>query len=114
MIYTGKAQFSMTISGPPELEDEGDRIFEEHANWMERTHYREGNKALLQYNVAKDHDEEGNFVFILTEVYETAAGIQDHIEQAQQNWESYGDWSAWTGKCDVRYIGGSEIIHSLW
>jgi hypothetical protein len=33
---------------------------------MEETHYREGEKALLQYTVAKGTDDDGNIHFIVT------------------------------------------------
>ena len=75
MNYEGKAQFSLTVIAPPELESEGDRIFNLHAAWMEETHYREGEKALLQYTVAKRTDDDGNIIIVLTEVYETMAGV---------------------------------------
>jgi hypothetical protein len=32
---------------------EGDRIFKSHRAWMEATHYRDGEKALLSYNASK-------------------------------------------------------------
>ncbi len=113
MVYTGKAQFSLTIVVPPELEAEGNRIFTLHESWMEKTHHREGEKALLQYNVAKGSDDDGNFIFVLTEVYETHAGIEDHYQQANE-WEHYDDWKKWTGQCKVTFGGMASITHSLW
>jgi hypothetical protein len=113
MIYTGKAQFSLIIIAPAELEAEGDRMFSLHAAWMEETHYREGEKALLQYTVAKRSDDDGNIIFVLTEVYETMAGVEDHYEQFSHcEWRD--DWQKFTGQCQVTYGGGASIIHSLW
>ena len=83
VIYTGKTQLTIAVDSPAELEVEGDRIFKQHAAWMEKSHYREGDKALLQYNVAKSPGVDGNVIFLLTEVYETVAGKDNHIEQAQ-------------------------------
>jgi quinol monooxygenase YgiN len=113
MNYRGKAQFSFTIVAPPELEAEGDRVFNLHAEWMEKTHYQEGDKALLQYNVAKSSDEGGNIIFILTEVYETVAGIDDHRKQAHEAM-FFADFSKWLNQCQV--IGGDNevVVHSLW
>ncbi len=113
MNYKGKAQFSFTIVTPPELEAEGDRIFNLHAAWMAKTHYRDGEKALLQYNVTKSSDSDGNIIFVLTEVYETVAGIEDHRKQAHEA-DFFGDLSKWLGQCQV--IGGEDevVIHSLW
>jgi len=56
MIYTGKVQLTVITKSPPELEAEGVRIFASHANWIEANHYSDGDKALLQYNVAKGSD----------------------------------------------------------
>jgi len=111
--YTGKAQLSLIIVAPAELEAEGDRIFKNYAEWMVRTHFREGEKALLQYNVAKRADDEGNILFTLTEVYETVAGIESHHELGAK-WESVGDWLKWLEQCQVTAVEGAPIIHSLW
>ena len=58
---------------------------------MESTHYRTGEKALLSYNVSKAKElsdpgdfnstPTGNTYFILTEIYETMAGVHDHRKQ---------------------------------
>ena len=37
--------------------------------------------ALLQYNVAKSSNGDGHIIFVLTEVYETTAGIEYHSKQ---------------------------------
>ena len=113
MNYKGKAQFSLTIVAPAELEAEGDRFFKLHAEWMAKTHHRDGNKALLKYNVAKSMDSDGRIIFVLTEVYETVAGIDDHRRQAPQA-EFFEDFRKWRSQCQV--IGGEDevVIQSLW
>ena len=113
MNYKGKAQFSFTVVAPPELEVEGDRVFRLHAEWMEKTHYRQGDKAFLQYNVAKSSDEDGNIIFILTEVYESVAGIDDHRKQAYEA-EFFPDFSKWLSQCRVTGGENEVVIHSLW
>ena len=113
MNYTGKAQLTIVIDSPDELEAEGDRIFNMHAAWMEKSHYREGEKALLQYNVAKSPGSDGNVIYVLTEVYETVAGIDDHIEQAQGD-AHHDALSKWMEQSNVTFIRDAEIIHSLW
>jgi quinol monooxygenase YgiN len=110
--YTGKTRFSLAIVAPAELEAEGDRILKRHAEWVAKTHHREGEKALLQYDVAKGENDDGSITYLLTEVYESAAGVQDHNEQAA-NWDTIGDLMAWLRQCQV-IGGGSSIIHSLW
>lgn len=113
MNYAGKTRYSLAIVSPAELEAEGDRILKSQAEWVARTHHREGQKALLQYDVAKSKNDDGSITHVLAEVYESAAGLQDHVEQANDNWETFPDLGKWLGQCQV--IGGeSEIIHSLW
>ncbi len=53
MAHKGKIQLTFVIVAPPDLAEEGDRLFRSHAPWMEATHHREGDKALLSYNVSK-------------------------------------------------------------
>ena len=53
MSHKGKTQISFIFTAPPDLVAEGDRIFASHAAWMEKTHHRDGELALLVYNVAK-------------------------------------------------------------
>ena len=49
----GKIQLTYVIVAPPEQVAEGDRIFQSHAPWMEATHHRSGDKALLTYHLSK-------------------------------------------------------------
>ena len=113
MDYKGKAQTSYTIVAPASLEAEGDHVFKVHAEWMKKTHYREGDKALLQYTVAKSSDSDGNVLFVLTEVYETVAGIEDHREQAHgADW--YSEFTKWASQCQVIGGGDDVVIQSLW
>ena len=85
------------FTATPDLVEEGDRIWRSHAAWMERTHDREGDKALLLYNLVKGPELEdqsdpsskpsGNTTYVLTEVYETQAGVDDHWKQAAESWD---------------------------
>ena len=57
---------------------------EDHTKWMNETHTKEGDKALLMLNWSigpefKDGNKTGNMSLILTEVYENQAGIDDHL-----------------------------------
>ena len=97
---------------PSEYEAEGDRIWSSHAAWMEDTHYSEGEKALLQYMVSKGADDDGNILFVLTEVYASEAGRKDHSEQAQY-WEDIEDFKNLNNNCESTWVH-SEIINSLW
>jgi hypothetical protein len=124
MSYEGKAQLTIMFTAPPDLVEEGDRIWRSHAAWMERTHSREGDKALLLYNLVKGSELEdqsdpssrptGNTTYVLTEVYETQAGVDDHWTQAAASWEDMGAVGEWSGGCTVATLHGSPVIHSLW
>jgi hypothetical protein len=124
MSQKGKIQFVLIMTTGPENVNEGDRIFQSHAAWMARTHYKDGDKALLRYNVSKCAEMKnpmdpnsaatGRTSFILAEVYENPAGLQDHWEQAMSNWAEFGALNDWLGKCDITMANGAEIVHSLW
>ena len=53
MSHKGKVQLTIIFTAAPDLVEEGDRIFERHAAWMAETHHREGDKALLRYDVGE-------------------------------------------------------------
>lgn len=124
MSQQGNLQFLVLFSVSPEHVPEGDRLFRSHAEWMERTHHRHGDKALLRYNVSKAPEMEnpmdpnssptGNTNFVLAEVYTGSAGLQDHWQQAENSWEDFKALQAWLGKVDYRMVNGAPIVHSLW
>ena len=124
MTYHGKVQLMLLIIAPPDQEAEGDRVFQMHGTWMESMHYRTGEKALLSYNVskAKELSDPGDFnstptgktYFILTEIYETIAGVHDHRKQAHESWKDWPAFSDWLDKCKVTFIGAASIFNSLW
>ena len=51
MSHKGNTQVTITFTCGPEDVEEGDAVFESHTAWMERSHHREGELALLRYNV---------------------------------------------------------------
>jgi len=124
MSHEGKTQLTVNLSVSSDLVAEGDRIFRSHAIWMEKTHHRDGDLALLLYNVVKGaelsnpldpaSEPTGNTTFVLTEVYESPAGLEDHWTQAADNWEDFGAFMEWAGKVKVTTLHGSPVIHSLW
>jgi hypothetical protein len=124
MTYHGKIQLTAIIVAPPNLVEEGDRIFRTHAPWMEATHHRTGPKALLSYNVAKAPEfsnpmdlnsaPTGNTCFVLTEIYETTAGVADHFEQAAASWNEFADLGQWMATCKTTVVAAAPIMNSLW
>jgi hypothetical protein len=124
MIYHDKIQITLIIIAPPDQVAEGDRILKSHGSWMEASHYRTGEKALLSYNVSKgpelsnptdvDSAPTGNTCFVLTEIYESKAGVLDHFKQGPENWGDFPAAIKWMEKCKVTWVTGSSIFNSLW
>ena len=124
MTYHDKIQLTAIIVAPPDQVEEGDRLFRSHAPWMEATHQRTGAKALLSYNVSKVSElsnpwdlnsaSTGNTCFILTEIYETKAGVADHLQQAAASWKDFPALGKWMEKCKVTIVAAAPIMHSLW
>jgi hypothetical protein len=123
MSYHGKIQLTAIFVAPPDQVEEGDRIFRSHAPWMEATHHRTGAKALLSYNVSKvpelsnpmdlNSAPTGNTCFILTEIYETQAGVADHFQQSA-SWKDFPALGKWTERCKTTLVAAAPIINSLW
>ena len=124
MAYKGKTQLTFIIVASPDLVEEGDRLFRSHVPWMESTHHRDGEKALLQYTVSKAPElsnpldpnsaPTGNTCFILGEIYETEAGVADHFEQAMSSWQDFPAFGAWLGKCKLTAVPAAPIFNSFW
>jgi hypothetical protein len=124
MAHKGKIQLTYVIVAPPEAVAEGVRLFRSHAPWMEATHHRAGEKALLGYNLSKAPElsnpfdpssaKTGNTCFILSEVYESEAGVTDHFAQSMENWKDFPALGAWLQKCKVTGLPAARIVNSLW
>ena len=91
---------------------------------MEATRYRDGEKALLSYNVSKGPELSNpadpnsaptdNTCFVLSEIYETRAGVLDHFKQGGENWEDVQAFVKWLEKCKVTLVPAASIFNSLW
>lgn len=124
MRYHGKIQLTLVIVAPPDQVKEGERIFQSHAPWMEATHHRSGDKALLSYSVSEAPElsnpldpssaPTGNTCFIVDEIYETGAGVTDHFQQAMASWQDFPALGNWLQKCKVTGVAAAPIINSLW
>jgi len=118
----GKTELTINFTVPPDLVAEGDRIFASHSKWMQSTHPREGAKALLEYSVAKGPElssptdpsskPTGNTTFVLTEVYESAAGAEEHWKMAQ-SWQDFRAFQELLSKTHASTLYGSPIMYSL-
>ena len=125
MSQQGKLQLTIVFKATsPELAAEGDRIFESHASWMAGSHHRDGELALLLYNVSKGPEfvdpldpsagTTGSTFFVVTEVYETEAGVAEHWRMGSETWADFGSMVEWMGQCETSVIHGCHVVHSLW
>ena len=123
MAHLGKIQLIFTITATPELVAEGDRLFASHAPWIESTHHRTGDKALLSYNVSKAAELKnpldpsagatGNTCSVLNEIYESEAGVADHFAMAMSGWSDFSAFVEWLGKCKTAVVPAAKIFKSL-
>jgi hypothetical protein len=124
MANKGKTQLLITFVASPDKVSEIDRLVESHGSWMAKTHHRDGSKALLSYNFAKGPELEnpldpsskgtGNTRYVLSEVYESPAGIEDHWRQAQDSWDDFGAMVEMVASCNPQTLHGGSIAQSLW
>ena len=124
MSQEGKTQVTFIFTAGADQVAEGDRLFASHAAWMTQTHHREGELALLNYNVVKGAELSNpldpssaptdNTCFVLSEVYETPAGLADHWKQGAEGWGDFGAFMEWAGNVSVAVLHGSPVVQSLW
>jgi hypothetical protein len=124
MAHHRKIQIMLVVIAPPDQVAEGDRLFQSHGAWMEATHHRSGEKALLSYNVSKAPElsdpldfnsaPTGNTCFVLTEIYESRAGYVDHMEQTFKTWGDIDAMLKWMEKCKATFVPLGSIFNSLW
>ncbi len=124
MSHQGNTQVTFLFTVGPDQVEEGDRIVASHAKWMEQTHHRDGELALLHYNVVKGpelsnkldpaSEPTGNTCYVLDEVYENPAGLEDHWKQGAESWEDFNALMEWAGNAEIAVLHGSPVVHSLW
>jgi hypothetical protein len=124
MSHKDKIMIAMQVIAPADAVEEGERLFASHAEFMEETHHREGELAMLSYNIASSPEYEnplapklvptGNRIFLMVEVYETEQGVADHWRLGQQVWQDFPAMAEWMQRCQVTILHGSKIVHSLW
>jgi hypothetical protein len=122
--YRGKVHLTFILKVDPEDVAEGDRLFASHGEWMTRTHHRDGEKALLAYNVSKGEDPSnpldpnsaptGKTVYVLDEIYASPAGLADHWQQGASSWSDNQAFVSWAQKCEFSAQHAGTVVNSLW
>jgi hypothetical protein len=123
MADVGKTNIVVMWTVGPDDVAEGDRIFESHVNWM-TGHPRDGDTALLSYRISKgpelsnpvdpNSDPTGNTIFVLSEVYETPAGVAEHWKQAVETWQDLPAFMDWSAKVKVGTLHSGTVVQGLW
>lgn len=118
----GKVKLTFTIVAPDSLSQEGKKLFLSHAQWMKATHHHTGNKALLSYDVSEMKEltnptdlkskPTGNVIYVLSEIYESEAGVEDHFARTP-SWKDWPAFDQWLKKCNVTKISSTKIFNSL-
>lgn len=56
----------------------------------------------------------GNTVFVLSEVYETEAGVAEHWRQAIETWDDLPAFMDRSGRVRVGTLHSGEVVQGLW
>jgi hypothetical protein len=105
-------------------DDEWDRIFASHGQWM-ADHPREGETALLSYTISKgpelskpldpSSEATGKTIYVLDEYYETPAGVTRHWQEAMERWaDDLGAVMQASSRATVSTLHSGVVIQALW
>jgi hypothetical protein len=124
MANKGKTQLLITWVASPDKVSEMDRLVESHGSFMAKTHDRDGSHALVSYDLSKGPELEnpldpsskstGSTRYVLSEVYESPAGIENHWRQSQESWSDFGAMVEMLAGCNTQTLHGGSIAESLW
>ena len=124
MANRGKTQLAVSFVATPDKVSEVDRLIASHAAFMAQTHQREGDKALLSYEFSKGpelanpldpgSEPTGNTRYVLSEIYESPAGIADHWQKAQASWSDFPAFVQMVASCNPQSLHAGEVTASLW
>jgi hypothetical protein len=124
MAAKGKTQLLITFVATPDQVAKVDALVASHGTWIGKTHPREGATGLLSYNFSKGleranpldpgSDETGNARYVLNEIYESPAGIDNHWQESAKSWGDFAAMVEMLGSCDTQTLHCGEIVESLW
>jgi hypothetical protein len=123
MATKGKTQLLITFVAVPSQVAKVDALVASHGAWIGKTHPREGATGLLSYNFSKGperanpldpgSDETGNTRYVLNEIYETPAGIDNHWQESAKSWGDFEAMVELLGSCETQTLHCGEIAESL-
>ncbi len=126
MAETGKTHIVIMFTVGPDDVAEGDLVFEKHGKWM-TGHSREGDTALLRYHISKGPElsnpldpsssPTGDTIFVLSEIYESPAGVNEHWRLALEpdRKADHEDLVAWCAKAkNITTLHYGTTVQALW
>ena len=123
MGLKGKVQITMLLTVPAGQVAEGDRLFGSHGEWIEATHPRSGETALLAYSVSKGpgltnpldpgSQPTGNTTYVVDEVYESEAGVANHWRLGAEGWTDFSAFVAWASGARATVQHRGAVINAL-
>jgi len=124
MANKDKTQLIITWVVSPDQVSEMDRLAQSHGSFMSKSHDREGSNALLSYDLSKGPELEnpldpsskstGNTRYVLSEVYDSSAGIENHWRLSQESWSDFGAMVKLVGSCHPQTLHAGTIVQSAW
>ena len=124
MAKKDKTQLIITWVVSPDQVSEMDRLAESHGSFMSKSHDRKGSNALLSYDLSKGPELEnpldpssnstGNTRYVLSEVYDSPAGIENHWRVTQESWSDFGAMVELVGSSNPQTLHSGAIVQSLW
>jgi hypothetical protein len=124
MANKGKTQLLITWVAGPDKVSEMDRLVESHGSFMAKTHDRDGSNALVSYDLSKGPELEnpldpsskstGNTRYVLSEVYSSPSGIENHWRVSQESWSDFGVMVEMLSSCGTQTLHCGSIAESLW
>ncbi len=124
MAKKGKTQLLITWVASPDKVPEMDRLVESHGSFMAKTHDRDGSNALRSYDLSKGPELEnpldpsskstGNTRYVLSEVYDSPAGTENHWRLSQESWSDFEAMVQILAACNPQTLHSGSIAESLW
>jgi hypothetical protein len=124
MSKSENIMLTMMYTVGPEITAEGDRIWKSHANWMAANSPKEGNLALVTYNVTKTNEyinpldptsePTGNIIYTIVEVFVSPDALDNHMNKIMNTWEDFEAFAEWSSKSKIGFSHGTSVLYSLW
>ena len=68
----------------------------------------------LSNPVDPNSEPTGNTIFVLSEVYETPAGVEEHWRQAIESWQDLPAFMDWSDRVKIATLHSGMVVQGLW